>query len=172
LKRQLLGELASIATLEASELTTLWQAGSAESSRECWGRCCHVTSTIGPGRAPRAANQLDRILWLMLHRAELWWELDGDAHNLLADQAEPYATLFACVERCLHDHGPMNPAALHDEIARCVGTMSAHRTRSIGSPDFTNRRRRQTSNCRWICCSISCDYRRSIMSSNCCSNRA
>jgi DNA primase len=58
----------------------------------------------------------------MLHRAELWWELDGDAHNLLADQAEPYAALFACVERCLHDHGPMNPAALHDEIARCVGS--------------------------------------------------
>ena len=121
LKRQLLGELASIATLEASELTTLWQAGRPKARSSAGDAIATPPRRLVRAARQGMANQLDRVLWLMLHRAELWWELDGDAHNLLADQTEPYATLFACVERSLHDHGPMNSAALHDEIARCVG---------------------------------------------------
>jgi DNA primase len=59
-------------------------------------------------------------LWLLLQRAELWWQIDGDAHDLLAEQGTPYAALFAHVERCLHDHGPMSPPALIEEIAHAV----------------------------------------------------
>ena len=122
LKRQLLGELASIATLDASELTSLWQIGAPKARTSTVDAAATPPRRLVKSARQGAANQLDRVLWLMLHRAELWWELDGDAHNLLADQAEPYAALFACVERCLHDHGPMNQAALLNEITHCVGS--------------------------------------------------
>ena len=121
LKRQLLGELASVATLDASELTGLWQAGASKARP-----ATSEAAATPPRRLVRAArqataNQLDRVLWLLLHRAELWWEIDGEAHDLLSGQATPYAALFANVERCLHDHGPMSTAALLDELKRAVG---------------------------------------------------
>ncbi len=117
LKRQLLGEIANVATLEISELSDLWAAGAVKV------RSPATDVAAPPRRLVRAArqgtaNQLDRVLWLLLHRAELWWEIDDEAHDLLADQTAPYAALFASVERSLHEHGPIGPAALLDELTR------------------------------------------------------
>ena len=117
LKRQLLGEIANVATLEISELSDLWAAGAVKV------RSPATDVAAPPRRLVRAArqgtaNQLDRVLWLLLHRAELWWEIDDEAHDLLADQTAPYAALFANVERSLHEHGPIGPAALLDELTR------------------------------------------------------
>jgi len=121
LKRQLLGELAHVATLDASELTILWQASAAKVRPPSSDAAAAPSRRLVRAARHGTANQLDRVLWLLLHRAELWWEIDGDAHDLLADQAAPYAALFASVECCLHDHGPMNRAALQGELTQAMG---------------------------------------------------
>lgn len=127
LRRQLLGDLAASATLDVGELTTLWQATAPRA------RTAATADNAPPRRLVRtprqgAANQLDRALWLLLQRAELWWEIDSSGHDLLADQAAPYATLFACVERCLHEHGPLGPTALLAEITAALGSDDAARS--------------------------------------------
>ncbi len=121
LKRQLLSELASVATLDASELTSLWQASPTKVRPAVVDAAEAAPRRLARAARQATANQLDRVLWLLLHRAELWWEMDGAAHDLLADQATPYAALFASVERSLHDHGPMSPAPLLAELLRITG---------------------------------------------------
>ena len=116
LKRQLLGDLALESRLDASELSQMWQV-SANTPR--------APSSRGESRAPRltrkvrqgAANHLDRALWLLMQRPELWWELDGDAHDFLADQSAPYGALFGCLERTIHEQGALSPTSLSDEFA-------------------------------------------------------
>ena len=140
LKRQLLGELASVATLDASELTGLWLANPAKVRPPAVDAAQAPPRRLVRAARQATANQLDRVLWLLLHRAELWWEIDGEAHDLLAGQATPYAALFANVERCLHDHGPMSPAALLDELTQAVGDdeharTTLHRIASFHDPE-------------------------------------
>jgi DNA primase len=53
---------------------------------------------------------------LLIQRSELWSALDGDAHDLLAGQAAPYDLYFGCIERSLHEHGPLAPSAMLDEL--------------------------------------------------------
>ena len=120
LKRQLLGDLAAVAKLDASELAVSWQV-SAPKTRPQTGEGA-VVPRPRLVRAARqgAANQLDRALWLLLNRAEMWWELDGHSHDLLADRAAPYAALFGGFERCLHDQGPLAPASLLTELTRLM----------------------------------------------------
>lgn len=115
LKRQLLGDLAVESRLDAGELSQMWQV-SANTPR--------AASSRGESRSPRlvrkvrqgAANHLDRALWLLMQRPELWSELDSDAHDLLADQAAPYGSLFGCLERKIHEQGAVSPASLSDEF--------------------------------------------------------
>ncbi len=140
LKRQLLGELASVATLDVGELTGLWQASAAKVRPATADAAASPPRRLVRAARQATANQLDRVLWLLLHRAELWWEIDGEAHDLLSGQATPYAALFAHVERCLHDHGPMSPAALLDELTQAVGDderarTTLHRIASFHDPE-------------------------------------
>ena len=115
LKRQLLGDLAAESRLDASELSQMWQVSTNKP---------RAGSPRGESRAPRltrkvrqgAANHLDRALWLLMQRPELWLELDSDAHDLLADQASPYGSLFGCLERTIHEQGAVSPASLSDEF--------------------------------------------------------
>jgi len=115
LKRQLLGDLSVESRLDSSELSQMWQVST---------NTPRAASPRGESRAPRltrkvrqgAANHLDRALWLLMQRPELWWELDGDAHDLLADQAAPYGSLFGCLERTIHEQGALSPASLSDEF--------------------------------------------------------
>ena len=121
LKRQLLGELAVLGTLEVGELANLW--GAAAGTPRWKDRS--VASAPRPGTRPArsgrvshaAASLLDRATWLLIHRSELWAELDGEAHDLLAAQGPPYDAYFGCIERVLHDQGPLGAAALRDELA-------------------------------------------------------
>ena len=116
LKRQLLGDLAVESRLDASELSQMWQVST---------NTPRAPSSRGESRSPRltrkvrqgAANHLDRALWLLMQRPELWWELDGEAHDLLADQAAPYGSLFGCLERTIHEQGALSPTSLSDEFA-------------------------------------------------------
>jgi DNA primase len=119
LKRQLLGELASLGRLDAAELAGLWGAAAAAGPR-----AARSGDGAAPMRAPRrrgrinhaAANLLDRAVWLLIHRSELWSALDGQSHDLLAAQPAPYDAFFGCVERSLHDHGALAADAMRAEL--------------------------------------------------------
>ena len=115
LKLQMLAEFATAARLESAEVQHLWQTAGA-------ARAAVAPTTT---RAPRTlskrlsrgtATLLDRALWLLLHRCELWAALDGEAHDMLAQQASPYGPLFAAFEQILLDHGPLNSTAYAQEL--------------------------------------------------------
>jgi len=116
LKRQLLIELATVGRDDADQLLRQW--GHAVPARP-------AAREGAPPRPPQrragrvskgAANLLDRAIWLLLHRCEAWAALDGESHDILAAQAAPYDLFFGCIERALHEHGALAPAALLDEL--------------------------------------------------------
>ncbi|MEQ1684769.1 MAG: DNA primase [Burkholderiaceae bacterium] len=115
LKRQMIGELAGIGRLDTSELQSLW--GTAASARSTGAAAAErparrIASRVSKG----AANLLDRAIWLLLHKCDMWSALDGEAHDELAAKAPPYDLFFGCIERSLHEHGPLAPPALLDEL--------------------------------------------------------
>lgn len=115
LKRQLLAQFGQLARLDAGELTALWEGREGAANRPA------ATAPRAPVRRWRlvsqsAANLLDRAVWLLLQRSELWAALDGESHDLLAAQAAPYDLLFGCIERSVLEHGPLAASALLDEL--------------------------------------------------------
>ena len=126
LRRQLLGDLANQARLPLSELETLWGLSApGPANADGFERRPARREYRRPERVSRAAaNLLDRALWLLIQRVELWSALDGEAHDLLAGQALPYGALFAHLERALLEHGPQSPAAVLDDLraqAQAIG---------------------------------------------------
>jgi DNA primase len=121
LKRQLLGELAAAGRIELAELRELWRGGSRSGAAPV-----AIEARGGAARRPARpparqvsgaiANLLDRALWLLLHRSELWATLDTQAHDLLAGRSGAYGMVFAALERCMLDHGAMAPAALLEHL--------------------------------------------------------
>jgi DNA primase len=114
LKRQLIGELAGIGRLDTSELQSLW--GSAAPARNAGTAADRPARRIASRVSKGAANLLDRAIWLLLHKCDMWSALDGEAHDELAAKAAPYDLFFGCIERSLHEHGPLAPTALLDEL--------------------------------------------------------
>jgi DNA primase len=114
LKRQLIGELAGIGRLDTSELQSLW--GSAAPARNAGAAAERPARRIASRVSKGAANLLDRAIWLLLHKCDMWSALDGEAHDELAAKAPPYDLFFGCIERSLHEHGPLAPPALLDEL--------------------------------------------------------
>lgn len=115
LKRQLLTQFGQLARLEPGELTALWEGRESAANRPA------APAPRAPARRWRlvsqgAANLLDRAVWLLLQRSELWAALDGESHDLLAAQASPYDLFFGCIERSVHEHGPLAANALLDEL--------------------------------------------------------
>lgn len=125
LKRQMLGELAQAGRLPVDELAGLWGAAAAAPQRPARAPAPARSSPRAAQRVSRGtANLLDRTLWLLVQRSDLWQTLDGESHDLLARQAAPYEAFFGCLERSWHDHGPLGAAALLDELraqAEAVG---------------------------------------------------
>ena len=115
LKRQLLAELAAAGRDDADQLLVQWgQAEARSSAREnSPARPAQRRSRpVGKG----AANGLDRAIWLLLQRSDLWDTLDAESHDLLAAQPSPYEAFFGRIEQCVHEHGPLAPAALLAEL--------------------------------------------------------
>jgi len=110
LKRQLLGDLASLSRLALADLQALWALAPPARERSPTGPRHDVRRALRVSRG--AANLLDRVLWLLIQRVDLWAGLDGESHDLLADQAAPYGVLFGGVERGLLEHGPQSPQAV------------------------------------------------------------
>jgi DNA primase len=115
LKRQLLGELAAAGRDDADALLRQWgHATTRPPGRESARPQLAARRT---GRVSRGtANLLDRAVWLLLHRSDMWTRLDGESHDILAAQASPYDMFFGCIERCVHEHGAVAPAALLAEL--------------------------------------------------------
>jgi DNA primase len=116
LKRQLLADIAAAARDDVDQLARQWGHAPVRPAAHA------VAPSRPPARRPGrvvskgAANQLDRAIWLLLQRSEVWARLDGGAHDLLAGQPAPYDALFGAIERCVHEHGPLAPAAMLDEL--------------------------------------------------------
>ena len=122
LKLQMLGELAQRARLDTAELDRLWAGSSKGLVRPAAAGISQRQPTALNKRLSRGtANLLDRALWLLLHRCDLWSTLDGQAHDLLAGQAAPYDTLFGGFERVLLDHGTLSGPALLQELRTLAG---------------------------------------------------
>ena len=120
LRLQVLGDLAARGRLEASELLALW--GAAAAPRAAGPAPPRKPAARRAGRLSLGtANLLDRALWLVLQRSELWSTLDHESHDLLASQPAPYDAFFACVDRTVMEHGPPTPAALMEELRAAAG---------------------------------------------------
>jgi DNA primase len=120
LARQILSELAQQAQLSADELRSLWGGAatpaarrrSPEQATEDRPRASQRPSTGRRALAAGTPTLLDRALWLLLARCEMWNSLSAEAHDRLAGQPAPYGPAFAWLERHLNEHGPETSEAL------------------------------------------------------------
>jgi DNA primase len=115
LKRQLLGDLATAGRIDVAELRGLWGAGEPARSTRAAPEGSPKRRSARPV-SKGAATLLDRAIWLLLQRSELWASLDDTTHDELAAKAPPYDLFFGCIERSVHEHGSMAPSALLAEL--------------------------------------------------------
>lgn len=114
LKRQLLSEIASAGRDSAEALLGQWVPAMKRPPMRVSGV---ARASARPVRVSKgAASLLDRAIWLLLQRSELWGRLDGESHDILAAQAPPYDLLFGCIEQCVDEHGPLASTALLAEL--------------------------------------------------------
>src|SRR5439155_66144 len=115
LKRKVIAQLATLGGLDVADLHSLWD--SAAPPRPARDAAPRRVAQRAAGRVSRGtANLLDRALWLLIQRSDLWSTLDGESHDILAGQAAPYDLFFGCLERSVSEHGPLAPAALLGEL--------------------------------------------------------
>jgi len=126
LKRQLLGEIASLADLGTHELQELWlpapvaataaRTGSFQKSKDYrprerapqnWKRS--NTRQIPAGRADHAAR-------VLLSDMSIWEDLSSEDHTLLCDLAPPHGPLFAWLDHQHHEHGSQPWGALREGL--------------------------------------------------------
>ncbi|MEW6704820.1 MAG: DNA primase [Pseudomonadota bacterium] len=123
LRRQILGDLAAQGGVSSDDLLSLWgHAARRPSERVNSGAQTSPRNERRAGGTRRllqgAPTLLDRALWLLVIRCELWDTLGPSAHDLLADQPAPYGPAFAWLERHLHEHGPAQSQVLLEALAQ------------------------------------------------------
>ncbi len=64
------------------------------------------------------ASSLDRAVWLLGNRSDLWDLLGAEAHALLIGQPAPHGAFFSWLDRLIHDQGSVSRAALLAELGR------------------------------------------------------
>ncbi|MBS0448282.1 MAG: DNA primase [Proteobacteria bacterium] len=117
LRGQIVAQLAETARIAPSELGETPPATS--------GGAGPAARDRAPSREPRRsrrplatmASSLDRAVWMLVQRSELWERLGHDAHDLLSDQPPPYGDFFAWLDRIVHDQGTLAAGALLDEMS-------------------------------------------------------
>lgn len=141
LKVQMLGEFANPARLETSELQALWQGAHAPRVQREFKATqgSRPASALTRRLARGTANLLDRALWLLVHRCDLWTGIDGETHDMLAAQPPPYDALFGGFEKVLVEHGTLGKMALMQELQAIVtpgvGYEVLARIRELHEPD-------------------------------------
>ncbi len=119
LRPQLLEELAASARLASDDVLALWEAQSRSKRRPVTASAAARMPLPTPAAARwvrrathGATSLLDRVVWLLLHDCDAWSRLSPDQQALLCEQASPHGPACACIERQLHDEGPMTADAL------------------------------------------------------------
>jgi len=135
LKRQLLGEIASLVQLAPRELADLWMPGDARpgtapgerGGRGHWPakgripgyeprqRAFGGGAGYAPGRA-RPASRADHAARLLLGSTQGWEGLSAEDHAMLCGLPAPHGPLFVWLEHQLHDHGPQPWAAMREGL--------------------------------------------------------
>jgi DNA primase len=114
LKRQLLGEIATLVQLDAAELASLW--GQKPPASTPWKpRRSHVPRPPRPGRT-LPPGRGDRALQIVLTDPKAWETLSHDDHQLLCELAAPHGPLFAWLDSQVHDHGAQPWATLREAL--------------------------------------------------------
>ena len=131
LRGQIIDDLASRASVAPAELrASLGQVRSPVSARSAaaeggeGGRApsLPVPGGVTAGRTGRRrpiatiATSLDRAVWLVLQRSDLWDHLGHDVHALLSEQPSPHGVFFSWIDRVIHDQGALAASALVAEL--------------------------------------------------------
>lgn len=160
LKRQLLGEIATLVQLPGRELGELWQThaapggarGTTASASENYSKyrnkrpidegSWHIlweTSNARVRAAGRAlpASRADHAVRLLLSNMAAWDILSAEDHALLCGLPEPHGGLLSWLEAQWHEHGPQPWSALREGL-RGLPT-EALALRQMAGPDFADR---------------------------------
>ncbi len=136
LKRQLLGEFASLAQIDSADLQDVWEqaAARAQAAPANGTRSQPAVSTRGPGsiqnsarpqpprsgsrprRSPALASRSDHAARLLLSHAAFLDSLSHEDNALLCEQDPPYGPLFSWIETQFHEHGPQAWAVLREAL--------------------------------------------------------
>ncbi|MEJ7929657.1 DNA primase [Ramlibacter sp. AN1015] len=153
LKRQLLGEIAGLAQLDAHDLAALWSgrplsgSGQQRQAHPKGGRRTGWANRQNPEHADAAApgrsrgralppGRADRALQILLSDAASWARLSNDDHHLLCALPAPHGPLFAWLDARLHDQGPLpwealRPALTGHEYESFASTLMARLPEAI-----------------------------------------
>ncbi len=132
LKRQLLGELAKLADLDAQDLHDLWHPRAATHRGAPATRANARAETRDPrgarrsapeprpvrvsGRRKGVASRADRALGLLLVNPSGWDQLSHEDHAMLTELAEPHGPLFAWLDAQRLEYGPQSWASLREGL--------------------------------------------------------
>ena len=132
LKRQLLGEIATLVQLDTQELAGLWETstrgGAPRSVERAAQGGSHQAPTSSyarkPPRPPAArlagrsqpVNRADHATRLLLAHSHLWDQLSSEDHALLCALPGAHGELLSWLEAQLHEHGPLPWGALHEAL--------------------------------------------------------
>lgn len=113
LKRQLLGQIASLAALPVDELAQAWQTQAAAAPARAAAPVRRHPS--GP-RRPMPRQPEDRALWAVLLECGWWAELSAEDHEALCQLEGWHGEAFRLVDRAAHDEGALPWAALRERV--------------------------------------------------------
>jgi DNA primase len=111
LKRQLLGQIASVAALPVEELAAAWQTQAAAPARRSPQR--------PPAAAPRRhmpRQPADRALWALLLESGWWTRLAAEDHETLCALEGWHGEAFRLIDRLSADEGNLPWAALRERL--------------------------------------------------------
>lgn len=112
LKRQLLGQIASVAALPVEELAAEWQTRAVAPARPAPPR---ARSTAPRRQMPRQPE--DRVLWALLLECGWWDQLSTQDHEALCALEGWHGEAFRLIDRIAHDEGALPWAALRERIS-------------------------------------------------------
>ncbi len=112
LKRQLLGQIASVAALPVDELAEAWQTRAAAPARPAPAR-----SRAPAGRRQMPRQPEDRALWALLLESGWWAQLGAEDHETLCALEGWHGEAFRLIDRLSVDEGALPWAALRERIA-------------------------------------------------------
>ncbi len=126
LKRQLLGEIASLADLGTHELQDLWlpstaaapaaRSGHFQKSKDYRPRDRALQSWKRSNLRQIPAARADHAARVLLSDMAIWDSLSSEDHTLLCDLLPPHGPLFAWLDHQHHEHGAQAWGALREGL--------------------------------------------------------